>query len=225
MKGYPRKLPLVIEGRCPFGHRTEDRTDYAKVRFIVDDDWWLTLDPASPCTHCTREALERWALTCPLCEAGVDHERHYPNHAPLDVLAMYDGLDYDDTAGGFDASPIAWVMREFVRQARIASARWWVERTEEAAQSAPPAVADQQRFVADRIAEAREVLGAQPKSAKASSRPLMTPESGAAWLDKNQVPVVGEKATWAQVRDLPACPAQSVIYAAVKLRKSRTTEP
>lgn len=222
---HPRPLPFVIEGRCPFGHRTEDRTDYAKVRFIVDDDWWLTLDPASPCTHCTREALERWALTCALCEAGVDHERHYPNHAPLDVLEMYDGPDYDDSAGGFDASPIAWVMREFVRQARIAAARWWIEHTEEAAQSLPRGAVDPQRAISDRLAEAREVLGAQPRATKVSSKPMMTAENGAAWLDKNEVPRVGEKATWAQVKDMPGCPAQSVIYAAVKLRKSRTTQP
>lgn len=222
---YPRPLPFVIEGRCPFGHRTEDRTDYATVRFLVDEDWWLTLDSASPCTHCTREALERWALTCPLCEAGMDHEKHYPNHAPLDVLAMYDGLDYDDTAGGFDASPIAWVMREFVRQARIAAARWWIEHAEEAAHSAPLGIADRQRFISDRLADAREVLGAQPKVRSKHSKPVMTSEIGAAWLDKHDVPIAGEKATWAQVKDMPGCPAQAVIYAAVKLRKSRTTEP
>ena len=245
-KGHMRPLPFVAQGRCPFGHRTEDRTDYANVRFIVDDDWWLTLDPASPCTHCTREALERWALTCPLCEAGMDHERHFPNHAPLDVLADYDlseepcddypGVDYsgkpddfeytDMEDGGFDASPIAWVMREFVRQAKVAAARWWIEHTDEAvAEFVPLGIQDRQRFISDRLVEAREVLGAQPKITRASSKPMMTPEAGAAWLDKTRVPVMGEKATWAQVKDLPGCPAQSVIYAAVKLRKRRTTEP
>lgn len=217
-KGYPRPLPFVIEGPCPFGHRTEDRTDRAKVRFIVEESGWLTLDSASPCTHCTRQQLERWALTCPLCEAGVDHERHYPHHDPLDVLAMYDGIDYDDSAGGFDASPVAWVMREFARLAKIAAARWWTEHTEEAARGLS------EPHTAARLSDAQEALGAIPRSTGRPMKPMMTAESGAEWLDKNQVPSMGEKATWAAVKALPGCPAQAVIYAAVKLRKSRATE-
>jgi len=224
---YSRPLPFVIEMPCPFDHRTEDHRDYAKVRLIMEDDGWVTLDPDSPCPKCTEGVLERWALTCPRCEAGEDHEMHYPDHGPLDVLALYDGIsaDYDRNADGFDASPVAHVMREFVRLGRVAAARWWLEHTEEAARSIPRGVTDRQAFVSERLEWARGVIDSIPKKTRkaVSSKPVMTAESGADWLDAQGIPSGGEKATWALVKDMPGCPAQSVIFAAVKVRKSRAT--
>lgn len=232
---YPRKLPFVIEGPCPLGHRTDDRTDYAKVRFIIEESGWMSRDPQSQCSRCGPEDLERWALTCPRCEAGEDHERHYPAHSPLDVAAIYDidhagkpdGFEYDG-AGGFDDSPVAWVMREFVRLARIAAARWWLEHTEDAVTewqgSQRIREEDRQRVVSKILADSREVLGSASKgSSRAPVKPSMTPEAAAEWLDANGIAACGEKATWALVKDLPGCPAQAVIYAAVKVRKSRIT--
>lgn len=238
---FPRPLPYVIEGPCPLGHRTADEYDDASIRLVIRQESWWSYDPASPCPKCTAADLRRWMMTCPRCVAGEDSERHYPFHAPLDAMTLYDlseadytgkpqGFEYTEiTGGGFDASPAAWVMREFVRLGREAAARWWLEHTEEAADahgSRRLGEGDRQRFVSDRLEWARGVLETVPKSKKAaiSSKPMMTAESGAAWLDKQGVEIRGEKATWAEVKDMPGCPAQAVIYAAVKLRKSRTTE-
>jgi len=224
---YSRKLPFVIEFPCPFDHRTPDEYDYARVRLVIRDNGWWSLDPASPCQKCNADAIAAWLLACPLCEAGEDSERHYPDHSPLDVFGGYDiDGDYDDSRG-FDASPVSWVVREFERLRVVAAARWWIGHTEEAAARLPRwSESVRQRYVSGRLAWARGVLASTPKARKAavSSKPMMTPEAGVVWLDEQKIPAGGEKATWARVKDLPGCPAQSVIYAAVKLRKSRTTE-
>lgn len=223
---YPRDLPFVVEMPCPFGHRTPDRYDYAKVRLIVEDSGWPSLDPASGCGECTPNELARWLLTCPRCEADEDSDDHGPGHGLWDEL--FGGVVLDD------ASPVGWVMREFGRLATIAEARWWVERYEEAAgavwRTAQARVDPEEvtaRYIAAKHSGALAILEAQPK-AKGSSgaaKPTMKTEDGAAWLDKQEVPVtLGEKATWARVKDVAGCPPQSVIYAAVKLRKRRATE-
>lgn len=234
---YPRPLPYVIELPCPLGHRTADQYDDASVRIVIREAGAWSYDPASPCPKCTADDLRRWMVTCPLCVAGEDSERHYPFHASLDVAAFYDlsEIDYSDkpegfeytelNGGGFDASPLAWVVREFVKLRQVAAARWWLEHTDEAAQSAPRSI-DRQRLVSNRLSWARGLLDAVPnKQQKAGTapKPMMTAEDGAEWLDTQGIPAGGEKATWERVRGLRGCPAQSVIFAAVKIRKARTT--
>lgn len=234
---FMRPLPYVIEGPCPLGHRTENQYDDATVRLVARQGGWWSYDPASPCPECTANDLRLWMASCPRCLAGEDSERHYPFHAPLDVAAFYDlseigyrnkpeGFEYIELdGGGFDASPLAWVMREFVKLGEVAAARWWIEHTEEAAQNTPRGI-ERQRLVSDRLTWSRGVLDAAPKKqqkARAASKPMMTAESGAAWLDTQGIPSGGEKATWERVKGLSGCPAQSVIFAAVKVRKRRTT--
>lgn len=104
--GRVSTLPFVIEFSCPYGHRTPDRRRLARVQLIVEDDGWVSLDPASPCEKCSREVLERWLLTCPRRLAGEDVEE--------------------------SSAPLAFVLAEFRRLELRALAHWWVERTDEA---------------------------------------------------------------------------------------------
>jgi hypothetical protein len=246
---YRPELPFVLEFPCPFEHRTPDRYDVASVRIIIEHVAWWSLDPASPCTECGAHAIARWLPTCPRCVAGEDSARHYPDHDAFDVTGTYEipynhdrDFEYDDT-GGFDASPVSWVAREFLRMTLIARARWWVEHTEEALdahRAAGMSESVRQAVRRRQLEWARDVLATQPKARGASSsgaapkeKQTMTTGEAVAWLDaltdSAGVPLVaathGEKATWAAVKTLPGCPAQSVVYGAVKLRKRRATEP
>lgn len=230
---FPRALPFVIEMECPFGHRTEDRRDYAKVRLIIEDNGWWSLDPKSPCPRCTPTDVERWLLTCARCEAGEDCERHYPAHSPLDVTGGYDlpdaEVDYDDSGRGFDAAPLAWVLREFLRLAKIAYARWWIERTDEAAEVSlmDRRVSDdyRQRYISNQLASAREVLGAVPqRGRRAVEAPKRTTAEVGAWLDEYGVPTDATvRQAWELVKAVPGRPAKNAIEAALSARKSSGT--
>lgn len=234
---YPKSLPYVVAFEC--GHRTEDETDNAKVWLIVLDDGWVRLSPGSECTKCTPESVAAMLLDCPRCHAGEDSERHWPDHARLDAGVLYDGLpegpggvEYDDHGRGFDASPLSWVMREFERLQRVARARWWLERPEEAAQSLPGFLPEAQRqlLTLREQSRAREVLGAKPK-AKASStsapaaEPSLAERDPDAWLDSVGVPQDATvRQAWAMVKDMPGRPAKNTIEKVLSQRRSRATE-
>ncbi len=235
---YTRPLPYVIEGPCPLGHRTENQYDDARIRLVTRQGGWWSYDPESPCPKCTANDIRVWLATCPRCLAGEDSERHFPFHSPLDLANGYD-IDHSDKpndfeyveidGGGFDASPLAWIMREFVKLGEVAAARWWSEHTDEAAAewqgSRIIREADRQRFISERLAWTQRVLDAAPVKKKGSAAPkrAMTPEATADWLDAQEIPLLGEKATWERAKNLPGCPTQAVIFAGVKVRKARTT--
>ena len=225
-KGYSRQLPFVIEGRCPLGHRTADQYDYATIRIVIRQGGAWSYDPASPCPECTAESIRDWMVTCRRCLAGEDSERHYPFHAALDLTTFYvpQLMDYSDKpadfeyveieGGGFDASPLAWIAREFMRLGQAAAARWWLEHPEEAAETLPSGP-DRQRLMSERLAWAREVLGALPAKSAAgkpdSSSRFDTPEKVAKWLgelrdgdDNEAVPAsASTRAAWEVVKDFP----------------------
>ncbi|WP_157536842.1 hypothetical protein [Microbacterium sp. Root180] len=229
--GYPKKLPFAVQFQCPHGHRTEDRRDRARVQIIIESVGWWSLDPDSPCTLCGSDVIARWLLMCPRCEAGEDSDRHDPDHAPFDISDGY--IDGVWTLRN-DTSPVALLLREIRRRWKIANARWWTERYDEAASHAGAGASEEIVYGGRRMlwsefqrAVSLELLGAQPRKVEAKpSKPTLTPEETAEWLDSREVPdALGEKATWARVKELPGCPPQSAVYAGVKLRKRRPTVP
>jgi len=219
-----RKLPYVLRFPCPFGHRTEDRRDDPWVSIIIEENGWFSLDPQSECTECTGQGIRDWLLTCPRCEAGEDSERHVPMHWALDVF---------DIDGGYDASPLAWIMREFGREAQRAMARWWSDHTEEALdrdQFARRSVQNRERLRVSQVAWAQRVIESQPKTTpskaklEAAGSAVMTVEEAAAWLAEQGVPATAtQRAALSATEGLPGRPSKQIIEKAVTLRKSRAT--
>ena len=220
-----RNLPYVLKFPCPGDHRTEDRRDDPWVSIIIEENGWFSLDPQSECTKCTAQSIRDWLLTCPRCEKGEDSERHDPLHWALDVF---------DIDGGYDASPLAWIMLEFGREARRALARWWLDHTEEALDSDPIAsrsTENRERLRVSQVAWAQRVIESQPKrkpsKAKldAAGAAVMTVEEAAAWLDAEGVPATAsQRAALALTEGRPGRPSKPVIEKAVTLRKSRATQ-
>lgn len=209
-----RKLPFVLQFPCPFGHRTEDKYDIATARLIVEDSGWWSLDPESPCPRCTASALRDWLLTCPRCEAGEDSDRHDPEHWALDVF---------DLDGDHDASPVAWVLREFGRLARVATARYWLDHPEEAAGNLPGvSEADRQRFIANQLARARVTLGAVPRKGASIAASKLSEGDVDAWLTDHGVPDDATvRSAWALVKDIEGRPAKNVIERILSERTKR----
>ena len=230
---YPVPLPFVLEMPCPFGHRTADRRDYARVRLLIEEDGWPVLDTDSPCVDCDARLLERWLLTCPRCERGEESDRHEADH---DALRHWSETVDDGRVVCGDTSPLAWVIGEFERRAYIAEARWWIEHTEAAAESIRsskliPAAAKEQR-IRLAIEGARRTLGAV-SAVERKGAPSMTPEEAAKWLDglrdSGGRPLVPEGATtreaWALVKTVPGRPTKNTVDAAQPIRqKRRATE-
>lgn len=224
-----RPLPYVLRFPCPLGHRTPDRRDDASVSIIIEENGWFSLDPESQCPDCTAKGIRDWLLLCPRCEAGEESERHDPDHWALDVF---------DIDGDHDASPLSWVLREFGRLAMIATARWWLDHTEEALNSEPLAYRSpemRERLRAAQVMWAQGVIDSLPKpkaKAKASKEKLdaagsavMTVEEGAVWLDTVGVPVTAtQREALRLTESMPERPSKQIIEKAVTLRKSRATE-
>jgi hypothetical protein len=240
--GYPRALPYAIKFPCPFGHRTQDRRDRALVQLIIEENGGWSMDPESPCPKCSWEVIRDWFIDCACCRRGEDHERHSPDHASLDVLDRYDlpdsDINYND-AGGFDASPLSFVVREFVRLWHVAGARWRIEHTEEALDVDLLVMKGADRETARNrgLASARVTLGALPtKRADARDEDRFAePQAVADFLaelkDADGNPAVPATATtraaWAVVKDIPATMRPSknqVDYAQAIRNGSRATE-
>ena len=234
---YPRALPFVVEFPCPFDHRTEDQYDYARVRLIIHDDGGPSLDPESPCKVCTSVVLERWLLTCTRCEAGEVSGRHEPEHDPLwqGVIRIEGQREIEG-----DTSPVAFVVREFMRMAMIATARRWIEHTDEALAAEGgdrPLISSSGRttYLSWRLAWAREALGARSKASGAAATelstkndPKMTAEDVVKWLDgltdSDGAVLVPSGATvrraWDLVKEVPGRPSKNSLEAALRLRST-----
>jgi hypothetical protein len=231
-RNYPTVMPFVIEFPCPFEHRTADRRGLATVRLLIEDDGWASVDPDSPCEHCSIGVLEAWLLTCPRCEAGEESARHEVDHDLHQYESLVDGQRelFDSTA------PLAFVLAEFRRLQVVAWARWWVEHTTEAVdalrQFREPwdyRLPSQSVGAAARghLAAARRILDRVGVTPVASQE--WTVEGAADWLDRQVsgggtvlVPVkASQRAAWAAVEALPNRPPKNTIEAAQSLRKSR----
>lgn len=228
-KGRRRPLPFAIELDCPFGHRTEDRTDYAKTWLIIEENGGWSLSERSPCTRCSWEAVRELLANCPRCGAGEDSSRHYPDHDPIDLTGFYghQEMDYggkpwefeyvEVPGGGFDASPLAWVAQDLLRRAAIARARWWLERTPEAEEWLARRIHDEderRRVLSDELRRARETMGALPTK-RAEEKPpgpdFSMPEKVAKWLEEltdadgnPAIPASAKtRAAWEVIKDMP----------------------
>jgi hypothetical protein len=240
-------LPFVIEIPCPYGHRTEDRRDYAKVQLIVEDDGWLSFDPANSCERCTQEPLEEWLLNCPRCESGDDDSQWHKSAHPKGA-GHWTERDRDGVVGIVgDVSPLSFVIAEFESMWALAEAKHWVEHTEEAAAT------DRQSWLAmwedrsgRRVTPQREEIiksfaewklkGAQrllsrtvPKVSNTTRRREWTSEAALKWLeqardtDGNLVvpPSTSGAAAWRAVDAIPGRPPKRFVEAAQQQRKSR----
>lgn len=233
--GFPKKLPYTVQFPCPFDHRSVDRRDDAKVQIIVEENARWSLDPDSPCPHCTGDRIAEWFLLCPRCEAGEDGERHPAGHPPFSAA---------------DVSPFAWIIRRFAQLGDIASARRWTERYDEAAADLRQMYAEwaeeeeeggwgfwspeeAEKDIAEEYAAAQAFLKANEMPPRAISagviakpaKATMTTEQCASWLDECGVPsTASQDATWNAVKDRAGCPSKRTVEQAVNLRKSRATE-
>ena len=224
-KGYPKPLAFVIEFACPFGHRSRDERDTARVRVIVLDGGWIKRDPDSPCPECTAEVLERWLLACPRCAVGDDSGEHFENDG---------GEEYH-----IDFSPLSHVTGEFIRLHQIAEARWWVEHTEEAVAEAEANEAEFQARYPDvprlpslfrqqiewRLAGARQaleqvVLDRPSRAVQANDD--WSPPVLRKWLaDRGVDPSQGVQAIWAQVRGMKGSrPPRAAVEAMKKAERA-----
>ncbi len=219
---YSDKLQMAVEFTCPYWHRGDNRGTFAKVRWIVEDDAWVTIAPESACPHCTDEALQRWFLTCPRCEAGEDSWDHQPNHGP---------------GGTGDASPFAFVLASFRRLAMRSEASWWVNHTDEARAEYLKHLESRMGLADDRMARrladiqvtrAHQVLNVT--TVQITRRVAWTDQSTAEWLDVQTgaggdllVPVEAtQRDAWGAVKSLAGRPPKNRVEAAQTLRKGRT---
>lgn len=235
---YPTTLPLVIEFPCPYMHRTPDRRDFAKVRLIVEDDGWVSLDPESPCEQCTAQVLERWLLTCPRCEAGEDSDFHPGpdwhglDHQRWQTPGPDERLVFNPDGPIFDGStsPLSFVLWQFRMLCRIADAKWWVEHTDEAIAEAeerwPTWLVEPHRAarIAKVLADSRGVLARAPapppRSSPAAPKETWTDEKVLAWLEQHEIPrTLTSRGAWERAKAIPGRPPKNAIESARRATK------
>ncbi|WP_353828215.1 hypothetical protein [Agromyces sp. SYSU T0242] len=225
---WATKLPLVIEFPCPYMHRTPDRRDFRRVRLIVEDDGWVSVDPDSPCEKCNDQVLARWLLTCPRCEYGEEGDFHRAGHD----MGQKRGRTRSGPGIVGSTSPVSFVLWQFGLLAAMADARWWVERTDEAIAELDGIWPDwlpehREEFVTQRLARARRLLARTPpptaRSAPTAPAESWTERRTLAWLEQNDIDAtLTARAAWARANAIDGHPPKRAVEAALRHAKSGT---